>query len=168
MKKIQISILLGSFILIPALVFAQDKTLSYLITKIVGYFNQILGLLMGLALIMFVWYVIQYFVKPTDKRSEGAMYVMYSLIGFFVILSFWGLVNILQNTFDIGNDRYAPRDWNSFTNLFPGGGSSSGGQQNTYTEAELDLLRGTQIDTGRPDFQGSPRIIEDNLPDLDG
>ena len=76
---------------------------------------------------MFVWYVIQYFIQPNDKRAEGAQYVMWAVIGFFVILSMWGIVNILTNTFNLGNNN--PSSWSSISNLFPtdGGSGSSGG-----------------------------------------
>jgi hypothetical protein len=92
--------------------------LRYIIGIIIGYFNQALALLMGVALIIFVWYVIQYFIKPNEDRKNASSYVMWSLIGFFVILSFWGLVNILQNTFGLQNERNAP-SWSNISNLFP-------------------------------------------------
>jgi hypothetical protein len=53
---------------------------------------------------------------------------MYAVIGFFVVLSFWGIVNIVQNTFGLGNNYYAPRSWSSFGNLFP---NSSGSRTST-------------------------------------
>jgi len=94
-----------------------NLTLKSLIALVAGYFNDILALMMGLAVIMFVWYVIKYFIQPNDKRSEAGQYVMWSLIGFFVILSIWGLVNILINTFNLGTG--SPTTWTSINNLFP-------------------------------------------------
>jgi len=119
MKKI-ISL---SILLLPAVALAATKTLADLITIIIGYMNQILGLMMGLATVFFVWYVIQYYIRPNENRKDAGLYVMYSLIGFFVLLTFWGLVNILQNTF--GLQSQTPSTWQEFTNLFPGGGQRS-------------------------------------------
>lgn len=102
--------------LTPVVTFAAGKTLSDLIIKITGYLNQALVLLMGLAVVVFVWYIFQYFIKPDDDRKNAGNYVMYSLIGFFIILSFWGLVNILRNTFDL--DSQSP-SYSSIQNLFP-------------------------------------------------
>lgn len=125
-----------SAFLAPLIASAQvpsgQKNLAYIIDLIIGYLNQALVLLIGLAVVIFVWYVIQYFIKPNEERTKAAEYVMYSLIGFFVILSFWGLVNILQNTFGLKNEQNAPASWTSFKNIFPGGsgGSSSGGSTN--------------------------------------
>jgi hypothetical protein len=115
---------IGTIIVSPLVAYAQTKTLATLISTIVGYFNIILDLIMGMAVVMFVWYVIQYFIQPNDKRAEGAQYVMWAVVGFFVILSMWGLVNILTNTFNLGNNN--PSSWSSISNLFPSDGGSSG------------------------------------------
>lgn len=101
------------------------KTLKDLIYVIIDYLNTGLFLLMGVAVIMFVYYIIKYFVRPDADRKEAGYYVMYSVIGFFIILSFWGLVNILQNTFGLQNETHRPATWTSFTNLFPSGSSSN-------------------------------------------
>ncbi|MEK7642040.1 MAG: hypothetical protein AAB365_03570 [Patescibacteria group bacterium] len=130
MKKISLSITAIALWALPFVTFAQTasnkKDLAWVINIIIGYINQALVLLMGVAVIIFVYYVVKYFILPNENRSEAGSYVMYSLIGFFVILSFWGLVNILQGTFGLQNDTNRPAGWSSFTNIFPGGSSSSG------------------------------------------
>lgn len=118
---------------LPLVAFAQTKTLKTLIEQITEYFNYILVLLMGFAIILFVWYIIKYFIRPNEDRKEAGMYVMYSVIGFFVILSMWGIVNILQNTFGLQNEDNRPASWNSLINLFPGQGGSSGGGRQGYS-----------------------------------
>lgn len=95
------------------------NTLCSLIDSIIGYLNQILFLLIGLAVVVFVWYVFKYFIQPNEDRKQAGMYVMYSVIGFFVILSMWGLVNILQNTFGLGNAGAAPASWSNIQSIFP-------------------------------------------------
>lgn len=115
---------------------ATSKTLKDLVSTIISYLNVALVLMMALAIVMFTFYVIKYFVMPNEDRKEGNMYVMYSVIGFFVILSFWGLVNIVQNTFGLSNTSNTPGSWASFTSIFPGGNSGSAPQstpfQNVY------------------------------------
>src|SRR5262245_9436848 len=125
MKKIQkAAVLTYATIILPFVVSAQrnplsigstdsgTKDLKYLIGVVISYFNIILALLMGLAVIAFVFYVIKYFIlKPDMAKKEGNLYVMWSLIGFFVILSFWGLVNILVGTFDFGQNN--PGTWSN-------------------------------------------------------
>ena len=120
MKKYKY-ILTGLSIFSPLIALAQfgsGKTLSTLIASIAGYLNQILALLMGFAVVAFVWYIIKYFIRSNEgDRTEAAQYVMWSLIGFFIILSLWGLVNILISTFDLGTG--SPGSWVSLKNLFP-------------------------------------------------
>ncbi len=115
---------------LPLVAAAQTKkTLATVIDLIISYANRILVLMMGIAVVMFVYYVIKYFIRADADRTEAGTYVMWSLIGFFVILSMWGLVNILQNTFGLQNELNRPSGWTSFTNIFPGGGSTSVPQQ---------------------------------------
>jgi hypothetical protein len=112
-------------IVLPSFAFAQlntvntKPTVATLIDYIISYANRILVLMIGIAVVMFVWYVIQYFIKPDADRKEGGNYIMYSLIGFFVVLSFWGLVNILQNTFGLNNSNSRPQGWSQFQDIFP-------------------------------------------------
>lgn len=97
------------------------KTLACVINDIIGYLNLTLYLLMAIAILMFVWNVINYFIKPNENRKDAGTYVMYSVIGFFVILSIWGIVNIVNNTFGLGNSggNNAPATWSQFNNIFP-------------------------------------------------
>ncbi len=96
----------------------QSPTFSSLAGQVANYLNIALQLMMGLAVVFFVWYVIQYFIRSTESkgRGEAGQYILWSLIGFFVILSFWGLVNILTSTFALNTS--AP-SWSSINALFP-------------------------------------------------
>lgn len=123
----KLSIILTLLVSVPLIASAQTKNLAWLINTLTGYLNMILVLMMGVAVVLFVFYIIKYFIMPNDNRGEAGKYVMYSVIGFFVILSFWGIVNILQNTFGLKNENNRPASWASFSNLFPSGGSSGGG-----------------------------------------
>ncbi len=121
MKKITTRVV--SFLVplsLPLISFAQTasggQNLKSVIGIIVGYLNLILELLMGIAVVMFVFYVIKYFMLPTDNRSEAWQYVLWSLVGFFVIFSMWGLVNILVGTFNLQSN---PSSWSTYFNIFP-------------------------------------------------
>jgi len=82
------------------------RDLKSLIGFIIRYINEGIWLLMALATIIFVWNVVQYFVVKTDgDRSEAAKYLLFSIIGLAVIVSFWGLVNVVIKTFDLENQR---------------------------------------------------------------
>ena len=54
------------------------------------------------------------------------MYVLWSVVGFFVILSFWGMVNILTNTFKLDSSQPS-----GFFGTF---GSSNGVNTSPFTQ----------------------------------
>ena len=117
MKKI--SNLIPIAILFPF--FASAATtmkLSDLFVKVAKYFNLALFLLMGFAILAFVYNVVVKFIATSSvKKAEASLYVLWSVIGFFVVFSMWGLVNILISTFDFGTG--SPQSWSDINNLFP-------------------------------------------------
>ena len=94
------------------------KNLSYLVGLIMYYMSQALVLIMGAAIVLFVFYVVKYFMRPSDgaERAEAGKYVMYSIIGFFIIASFWGLIAVLKNTFNLDNN---VSSWSQLQSIFP-------------------------------------------------
>ncbi|MFA6315557.1 MAG: hypothetical protein WC648_04295 [Candidatus Paceibacterota bacterium] len=118
MKKFRNTIAtLAVFVSMPLVTHAANQTLEDLINAAIKYLNLALALLMGFAVVMFVFYIIKYFILPHDKRSEAGQYLLWSIIGFFIILSLWGLVNILIGTFDLGQNN--PNAWGDIKDLFP-------------------------------------------------
>ena len=107
MKKIIIKIGIVFTTLLPVFSFAAEKqTLKSLITLATTYFDYAITFLISLAILMFVYNIFKYFIAGGDdvaQKKEAGLYVMYSVIGFFVILSLWGLVYILTNTFNLTN-----------------------------------------------------------------
>lgn len=67
--------------------------------------TNIVSLLITIAMIGFIWGVIQMFINPNNEeaRKQGKAYVLWGLIGLFVIISVWGLVSVLTNTFGVSN-----------------------------------------------------------------
>ncbi len=65
--------------------------------------RSIVPLLFSLATVGFIWGVIQMVINPEDaeKRKQGKMYMIWGIVALFVMLSIWGLVSILSNTFGI-------------------------------------------------------------------
>jgi hypothetical protein len=130
--------------LMPIIVFAQQKDLAYIVQLVVKYFNVAIYLIMGLAVVMFVWNIFKYFIKGGDDigaKKEAGQYVLWSVVGFFVILSFWGMVNILTNTFKLDSQQPS-----GFFGTF--GGSSGGGTQTFTGGTNTNFGQGTQTVTG--------------------
>ncbi len=62
---------------------------------------SIIPLLFAIAISVFVWGIVQYIKNAADskKREEGRNFMVYGVVSIFVIVSMWGLVGFLRNTF---------------------------------------------------------------------
>ncbi len=68
-------------------------------------------LLISVSVIVFITGVIKYIGSGDDSgaREEGRNFILYGLVGLFVIVSVWGLVGVLQGTFGLGNTPFIPQ-----------------------------------------------------------
>lgn len=110
MKKLGLTLL--SFAL-PVLTFAQadDSQVRDILSNFRSWLNIIIPILIVIAVIYFIWGVIQYVVMSKgDEEAQAAARnkIVWGLIGIFVILSFYGLVYFLGRTFGIGQGGSAP------------------------------------------------------------
>lgn len=80
----------------------NSQWVNYYKDFIVGTVNDVLvPILMAIAFIVFLWGVYKYFIQGAaeDKsREDGRKFVLWGIIGFVVIISVWGLVNIVKTT----------------------------------------------------------------------
>jgi NADH:ubiquinone oxidoreductase subunit 2 (subunit N) len=105
MKKLAF---LSAFLLTPALAFAQATTIRNVYDLgnfVINVINSVLvPVVLSIAFIVFIWGVFQYFIAGGDndeKREQGQKLMLYGIIGFFLMVSVWGLVNILVGTFNL-------------------------------------------------------------------
>jgi hypothetical protein len=65
--------------------------------------KSVVPFLFTLATAAFIWGIIQYFLNPDneEKRKKGKEYLLWGVIGLFVMISIWGLVGVLSNTFGV-------------------------------------------------------------------
>lgn len=81
-------------------------------TSIIGLINNIfVPVLLAVAFIVFVWGIFEYFIlgaSNEEDRQKGRQLVLWGLIGFVVIFSLWGLVNIIKTTFNFGDKGNPP------------------------------------------------------------
>lgn len=69
--------------------------------------NVAVPVIFALAFIVFIWGVFMYFIAgghDEERRKKGRELMMYGIIGFFVMVSVWGLVNILVGSVDLNNE----------------------------------------------------------------
>lgn len=128
MKNHMKKFLLGTFMFLsPILAFAQSDigaqtgqsgSAITVLATIQRLINIIIPILIAAAVVYFIWGVLTYVISKEDGLKEkGRNAMISSVIGLFVILSIWGLVALIGNTFGIGGEA-APDD-NTFQNLVP-------------------------------------------------
>jgi uncharacterized BrkB/YihY/UPF0761 family membrane protein len=80
----------------------SNSTLTTVIDSILGIFDNLVPLLIGAAVIVFLYGVLVFIAKASagnaDGRKEGVNFMIYGLIGIVVMVSVWGLVAFVTNT----------------------------------------------------------------------
>ncbi len=109
MKKFALA---GLTFFLPALAFAQSTSntvdsaqeLAVYVTEFIN--NIIVPLVFALAFVVFIIGIFMYFIAGAaneEKRAKGKQIMIYGIIGFFVMISIWGLVHILTGTIRLDN-----------------------------------------------------------------
>jgi ethanolamine transporter EutH len=95
----------SGFLIVPLFASAQD------IGNILNIFSNILNsaipVVLALAVLYFFWGLAQYILNSNDeaKKAEGRNIMIWGIIALFVMVSVWGLIGILQQTFNVdGSD----------------------------------------------------------------
>lgn len=80
-----------------------SSTLLDIIAKIGGWIASIAILLIGLALVLFLWGVARYVASGADeeKRTEARRLITYGVMGLFVMVAIWGLVYLVGQTLGV-------------------------------------------------------------------
>ena len=108
MKKVLIS---SVVVLGPLLAFAQNFTsVQNSIMSIRDIINNIIPLIIGIAVLVFLWGLVSYVTAGADEEKKAAArgIIIYGIIIIFVMTAVWGFVKILSTTFFGGTDLQAP------------------------------------------------------------
>ena len=97
MKKYGFLLLMLS---LPATVSAA-ATFAEALGILQGLLNGLLPILIALAVAIFLWGVLKYIRASDnpDQRTEGRELMIYGIIAIFVMVSLWGLVSVIVDTF---------------------------------------------------------------------
>ncbi len=111
------SLLFGSFLLPVWGVFAQGTNpaltnLSSVIIRFQNILNLIIPFLVGLAVFIIIYGILGYISQAADeeRRAEARNFILWGVVAVFIMLSVWGLVTILINTFDLNNSNAVVQD----------------------------------------------------------
>lgn len=119
-------------LLYPITVFAQSITLSFsffscppitdfksfVIVMFCQIIDPLVTLIIALALVFFLWGGAQFILNAESEegREKGKQKMTWGIIVLFIMVSIWGIVMMLQNTFFGGAPATAP----AFPGVFPG------------------------------------------------
>jgi hypothetical protein len=100
---------IGIALALPLVSFAAINNLSDAGSFIINIINNILvPVIFAIAFIVFLWGAVQVFIfgaQSEETKEKGKNLMLWGLIGFFVMVSIWGLVNILTGTVRFGNNQ---------------------------------------------------------------
>lgn len=105
MKKILFS--LGVLVASPFIVSAQTtvSNIGGLLNFFVSLINTVIPFLVVLATLYVVYGVFQFITAAGDEegRKTGREKIIYGVIGLFIMVSVWGLVNLLNGSLAFGS-----------------------------------------------------------------
>jgi uncharacterized membrane protein YidH (DUF202 family) len=115
MKKIK-NILLSSSVVLALPIVAQatafDETggdFGTFLGDLLAFFNNVLiPFILGLGFLIFVWGMFQYFIAggaDEEKRAKGRSVIIWTIIGFVLIIVFWGIINIVVGGTGLGGEQ---------------------------------------------------------------
>lgn len=92
---------------LPLISFAAIGNIADVGSFIINIINNVLvPVLFSIAFIVFIWGAFKTFIvgaSSDEVKEQGKGLMLWSLIGFFVMVSVWGLVNILTGTVSFSN-----------------------------------------------------------------
>lgn len=101
MKKSAVFSGVSLLALTPALVMAQFGEVNTFFGKIVTFINDVLiPLIFAVALLMFIFGMFRYFIAggaDEGKREDGKQLMLYSILGFVLMVSIFGIVNLIAS-----------------------------------------------------------------------
>lgn len=109
MKKVLVFISL--FPILPSIALAQTLSAQGLIGKFLAFSNKVLiPFALGVAFLFFLINVIRFFViqgSEEDGRKNAKNLAIYGVLGFVILVVFWGIVNLLAGSIGL-NAETAP------------------------------------------------------------
>ena len=78
-------------------------TLFGIINIIAGLINAATPVVVALALLYFFWGLATYILNSNDgeKQKEGRNIMIWGLLALFVMVSVWGIINVVRDTFQL-------------------------------------------------------------------
>ncbi len=98
MKKI-----IAPLVLMAMPMIAAAQSIQNILTTVKSMANSIVPLFMVIAVAVFLWGIIRYITSSGDeeKRKSAQGYIIYGLLGMFIMVAFWGIITLVSSSFGI-------------------------------------------------------------------
>lgn len=95
--------------LMGAPLFVHAKGVANNVESMLSFVQKTIGMLIpiviGIAVLTFLWGIVKYVVaKEEEAQKEARSIILYGTIVLFVMVSIWGLVNLLDDTLGLSNE----------------------------------------------------------------
>ena len=136
----------------------QYMDLQAILTATVTFINStLIPFLMAIAFFFFIWNAFRYFIiggSNPDSQEKARSLAIWGILGFVVIVSLWGIVNIFSNSFGIDDaapitpDYMGGRVTDNLMNQCSDPFSSTFNQATCCADSVADLYGGTNPFSG--------------------
>lgn len=85
----------------------SSNGLQSVVGCLIGIMKVLINLMMAASVVVIVWGAFK-MIYSEEGREDAKKTIYYGIIGLFVMISIWGLVNILVNTFNLRGTVHQP------------------------------------------------------------
>lgn len=108
MKKYSLSAGVGLLAVMPMVAMAQFGEIDSFLLNIINFINDVLiPLVFAAALLMFIFGMFRFFIAggaDDEKREQGKSLMLYAILGFVLMVSIFGIVNLIANGLGFGGN----------------------------------------------------------------
>ena len=99
-------IILSAYLFFPVIGFAFAVNLGGLVDQFFDLFRLVLPILNGIAFLLFFWGLARFIVSSGNgdakALAEGRQFMIWGIVGLFILVSFWGIIQFLSTQFGFG------------------------------------------------------------------
>ncbi len=90
---------------LPTVALAQSIQSVFLLFS--NLLNALIGMLITAAIVVFFWGLIKYLLHDgsSEDAHKGVYQMIWGVVAIFVMVSIWGLIALLQRTFQVENNQ---------------------------------------------------------------
>jgi len=108
MKKFGIYTLALALVILPGVAFGQFGEVNDFLDDVSSFINStLIPLVFAIALLIFIWGIFKFFIlggSDEETRKEGKQLMLWAIIGFVVMVSVFGIVNLIAGGLGFSDD----------------------------------------------------------------